>query len=142
MKISFEQATRMKYKHIKLEGASQEVKAMDSIQDSLGAIELSTVFGYTRFYVGWETNKVFFFILTKTLLCHYTNSGALKIASNNFYRYYFEKCCFIDLYKFHLFTCLHLLRTFYLFTGYISGIDSKLGVGWCDCISGHLVSDC
>ena len=60
MKISFEQATRMKYKHIKLEGASQEVKAMDSIQDSLGAIELSTVFGYTRFYVGWETNKVFF----------------------------------------------------------------------------------
>lgn len=51
----------MKYKHTKLEGASQEVKAMDSIQDSLGAIKFSnqfTAFGYTRFYVGWETNKV------------------------------------------------------------------------------------
>ena len=55
----------MKYKHTKLEGASQEVKAMDSIQDSLGAIKFSnqfTAFGYTRFYVGWETNKVILLI--------------------------------------------------------------------------------
>lgn len=51
----------MKYKHIKLEGASQEVEAMDSIQESLNNVKFAngfTVFGYTRFYVGWETNKV------------------------------------------------------------------------------------
>ena len=57
------QASRITYKHIKLEGASNEVKAMDSVQEELAKITFTNnfnPFGYTRFYVGWETNKVKF----------------------------------------------------------------------------------
>jgi len=44
-----------------LEGASEEVKAMDSLQDLLKKTTFAggfEAFGYTRFYIGWETNKV------------------------------------------------------------------------------------
>lgn len=69
-------ASRMKYKHTKLEGASQEVKAMDSIQDSLREVTFSnqfTAFGYTRFYVGWETNKV----ISKELIRNLVLAGVI-----------------------------------------------------------------
>ncbi|XP_066915990.1 patched domain-containing protein 3-like isoform X1 [Clytia hemisphaerica] len=65
------EASRIKYKHIKLEGASVEVKAMDSVQDELAKITFTndfSPFGYTRFYVGWETNKVISEELIRNLL--------------------------------------------------------------------------
>ena len=36
-----------------------EVKAMDSVRDAVNSVKFSKeTFPYTRFYVGWETNKI------------------------------------------------------------------------------------
>ena len=45
--------------HIKMADSPAEVIAMDSIRNAILAIPFTKkAFAYTRFYIGWETNKV------------------------------------------------------------------------------------
>ncbi|XP_057299716.1 patched domain-containing protein 3-like isoform X2 [Hydractinia symbiolongicarpus] len=53
--------TRIRATHVKLEGAANEIKAMDSLQESVNEVVFNNgfeTFAYTRFYISWETNKI------------------------------------------------------------------------------------
>eukprot|EP00795_Rhopilema_esculentum_P004306 gene4306-20508_t len=60
--------SRMHATHIKMKDSPTEVKAMDSVRDQIKSISFSKeAFPYTRFYIGWETNKIIAVELVRNL---------------------------------------------------------------------------
>jgi len=44
--------------HIKMSDSATQVKAMDSVRKAISSVFSKEAFPYTRFYVGWETDKI------------------------------------------------------------------------------------
>ena len=58
--IRFQQASRMSLRHIDMDSTQTEVKAMDDLREKIEKVysDENLAFPYSRFYLGWETNKV------------------------------------------------------------------------------------
>ena len=52
------QFSRFHATHIKMSDSATQVKAMDSVRKAISSVFSKDAFPYTRFYVGWETDKV------------------------------------------------------------------------------------
>ena len=52
------QFSRFHATHIKMGDSATQVKAMDSVRKAISSALSKNAFPYTRFYVGWETDKV------------------------------------------------------------------------------------
>ena len=50
----------MRYTHIDMADSQEEVKAMDALTKDVEGVPVNGMkaFTYSRFYIGWETNKV------------------------------------------------------------------------------------
>ena len=54
------QATKFQFKHKDMDSTQTEVKAMDELREKILKVypDDEKAFAYSRFYLGWETNKV------------------------------------------------------------------------------------
>ena len=56
----FQQASRFNFRHIDMDSTQTEAKAMDDLREKIEKVFADDLaFPYSRFYLGWETNKVF-----------------------------------------------------------------------------------
>ena len=55
----FQQASRFNFRHIDMDSTQTEAKAMDDLREKIEKVFADDLaFPYSRFYLGWETNKV------------------------------------------------------------------------------------
>ena len=76
------QFSRFHATHIKMSDSTTQVKAMDSVRKAISSVFSKEAFPYTRFYVGWETDKVILntFVLGQNFLLNVLSSGRSSLA--------------------------------------------------------------
>ena len=58
--LFFQQASRLNFRHVDMDSTQTEAKAMDDLREKVEKVFADDLaFPYSRFYLGWETNKVF-----------------------------------------------------------------------------------
>ena len=63
----FQQASRFNFRHIDMDSTQREAKAMDDLREKIEKVFADDLaFPYSRFYLGWETNKVFIKLVRTT----------------------------------------------------------------------------
>ena len=79
----FQQASRFNFRHIDMDSTQTEAKAMDDLREKIEKVFADDLaFPYSRFYLGWETNKVFIKVI-RTNGCLMRPSFGLVIEGQN-----------------------------------------------------------